>query len=387
MLRNNQYHTRVKELLNDINGDIISEEGKISILNQLNTYSFFHENIVNFGYWQYTPYWPLLKLHKWAIQNLATLVYTTLLNPSNRLVECVVSKQPRFEQEFNIYLNTAISDFKQELHNTESVEDVNQILASVENFKSSFEILELREFINQYLSSYSSFIGRMNYLLANVSNIDSLACLIAPSVERNEGEIHDLLSKPVRSDRNNEQGKLRTLIHDLNILKQNGHDELSQDHNGDIILTHRGHFSKISSVLNTVREIHNTTNLRGIRIYTSYSLLIDTNVYIPVERYQAVGHSPNIIIISPKIVITNGTKTIDLSCHSNVDYPDNNSKAPDRHEGDSGANGTDGKPGLPGYDGGNLLMVYTHITGKVEFLAKGGQGGPGQGRLALRIVS
>ena len=134
---------------------------------------------------------------------------------------------------------------------------------------------------------------------------------------------------------------------------------------------YRGHFGNMSSILAKINNNLKITNLTNVRIYTTHSFVFDVNYKILKERYKT--HSPNLIIISPKVNIRNSLQ-VDLSCDHVLGYPDNRQKA------ENGNPGNDGKPGLPGYNAGNLIIFADEILSKnnLKFTAQGGQGGPGQ---------
>jgi len=136
-----------------------------------------------------------------------------------------------------------------------------------------------------------------------------------------------------------------------------------------------GHFGKISEILKKINQDDNLKNLKYVKIFCTNSFDFDTNYSINKERYS--DHSPNLIIISPKILVTEDL-VVDLSCDKIPGYPDNKEKAKNATE--FGAKGYDGEPGLPGYNGGNfyILTNYFNDSNMLHFISNGGPGGPGQ---------
>ena len=94
------------------------------------------------------------------------------------------------------------------------------------------------------------------------------------------------------------------------------------------------------------------------------------------EKYN--GHAPDLILISPNILLTNSI-TIDLSCLTSISkYPYDIKKA--KNGVFPGEKGDDGEPGLHGFNGGRLIILTKknlNLT-NLDFKSSGGKGGPGQ---------
>ena len=137
----------------------------------------------------------------------------------------------------------------------------------------------------------------------------------------------------------------------------------------DGVFEYTGYFGKMSLVLKKITNSLNVQNLKRVQIYTTHSFYFDCNYEIPVEKYAK--HSPDLVIISPKIYSSNGV-SVSLTTKKNPGYPDNLSKAPGglyRH----------GKPGLAGYNGGIFATLDNLNQGFItSFDSRASRGGPGQ---------
>lgn len=139
---------------------------------------------------------------------------------------------------------------------------------------------------------------------------------------------------------------------------------------GDFVF--KGFFEKLSSILELVNNNESITNLKSVKIFTTNSLILDTDYKIESTRYQLTKNAPDLLIISQTVISNN--VSINLSCDF---IPQSFSKAQNGF-GPSG-DGADGMPGLPGFNGGSLLISANHASFEnLKFISIGGKGGDGQ---------
>jgi hypothetical protein len=138
-------------------------------------------------------------------------------------------------------------------------------------------------------------------------------------------------------------------------------------------LIFKGIVLRVTQILQIVNLNNAIKKLKSVRIYATHQFILDQDFKIPLSKY--VTHSPDLIIISPVIEFQNNF-TIDLSCDHVPGYPNNRRKAEYDFHGDNGL------PGLPGYNGGNCYIRSNSKVGNrdqhIQFISKGGKGGPGQ---------
>ena len=76
---------------------------------------------------------------------------------------------------------------------------------------------------------------------------------------------------------------------------------------------HRQHFANLSYILSKINENDKIKNLKTVKIICTYSLLIDCDYKI--DNYMYTNHTPDLIIISPKVVFEKNQTNIDLSSY------------------------------------------------------------------------
>ena len=94
----------------------------------------------------------------------------------------------------------------------------------------------------------------------------------------------------------------------INELKQYRKENIQTVNYWQSSFIYNGHFARMSSILPQI--LNSDSNLKIVKIYATHSFIFDVNYKIPKERYQT--HSPDLIIISPKVMIESNV-TVDLS--------------------------------------------------------------------------
>ena len=139
-------------------------------------------------------------------------------------------------------------------------------------------------------------------------------------------------------------------------------------------LTITGFFVKISEVMDTIVNSSYVSDLKTVRIYSMNSVIFDQDFKIPSNKYKS--KHPDLFIFAPRIIVEKRFK-VDLSSEHVPGYPNDIEKA--KNGVGNGANGHSGENGLPGFNGGNFLLVANSVSGYyIDFVSKGGKGGPGQ---------
>jgi len=252
--------------------------------------------------------------------------------------------------------------FSSNLNKTFYITDLKFIQIQLNIIKTSFE---------KNKHNFNLFINEMNVQILNKEEKENIL--------RNKkilDHFNTLMPKvdAIRFDIETISESLVNKIHSLLTELQHYYEEKSFYNQKDGYYFY-GHFGKISEILKKINQDDDIKNLKYVKIFCTNSFDFDTNYSINKERYS--DHSPNLIIISPKILVTEDL-VVDLSCDKIPGYPDNKEKAKNATE--FGAKGDDGEPGLPGYNGGNfyILTNYFNDSNMLHFISNGGPGGPGQ---------
>ena len=153
------------------------------------------------------------------------------------------------------------------------------------------------------------------------------------------------------------------------------------------VLTYSGHFLKMSTFLDHLNKTKKK-DIKLIRIFTTHSFVFDEDFNMPNKKFAFRSHSPDLILISPKVNFTKYVN-IDLSCDEKQQgYPKNKQKAKNgQYYGQDGDQGEDGEPG---FNGGNFVMISNIIfnSSYLNFISLAGYGGPGQnGEYYLTILN
>ncbi len=246
------------------------------------------------------------------------------------------------------YINKKISE-------AVSLNDINLIKEFLSLFQNSID----------KQSDFGSFLKSVNENILNIHEKESLS-----NKEKTLKNFIDVLS----NDKIMEFGlsskrkwisdtlliKLRNLDKELNNFDKENH---SFENN---VYTFKGYFANMTSILDRINN-YDTKNLKRIDIFAINSVKFDQNYSINQDRY--VNKSPDLIIISPRIIFSNRIN-IDMSSLHIPGYPD--------PEKPSAGNGKNGKPGLPGFNGGDMLFITKNVSVDFNFISNGGKGGPGQ---------
>jgi hypothetical protein len=144
------------------------------------------------------------------------------------------------------------------------------------------------------------------------------------------------------------------------------------DSNG--FLTFIGHFSRISHILNLINNFSGSKNklIKNIKILISHSLIIDYDFKISKDTYEK--HTPDVIIISPKIIIEKPV-VFNLTCENSPQFFKNSELStrvlPKKYNDN-----------LPGYNGGNLILLGDDIinSNNIHFISQGSLGKSGLGQ-------
>jgi hypothetical protein len=148
--------------------------------------------------------------------------------------------------------------------------------------------------------------------------INGISKYILPEGEKNriidEKNLLDTFSDQLLEVKKNKFNFKIWLNDELKFQVKNLINELKQYRKENIIygkssFIYQGHFARMSSILPKIRN--SDSYIKNVKIFATHSFIFDVNYKISKERYQT--HSPDLIIISPKVMIENNI-TVDLSC-------------------------------------------------------------------------
>jgi hypothetical protein len=246
----------------------------------------------------------------------------------------IENKFNKLKEKVQISINLNINEYyDDEMKNANVTADLIQI----EN--RLLKLIEINE-IKKY--EFSSFLEKINPIFLNNTQKQNLLSQQYNVIERFVKLVND---KSVQIEHTwlnfFSIQKIRSLIKEINYFKST---ESYASFKEDGSFVYNGYFSTMSDVLEKMNKLRKKF-LKVIRIHTTHSFVIDVDFKLPIDVYES--HSPNMIIISPKIII-NHNVTIDLSSEQELySYPDGVSTASDGWN--QGDNGFDGKAGLPGW--------------------------------------
>jgi hypothetical protein len=341
--------TSVNELLDEKERD--EYQSKFKTLNFLNQV-LLKENQIN-------------EERAYVSNDLKITIDNLNVNLYSKLATFIKKKFENLKETVQLIINLNINKYyNAEIINANSTADLNQIENKLTQFVNFNEIkeYEFNEFLDKIDSTFLDNIEKQQLLNDNYNEISLFIKLIDDKLIQIKHKWIDFSSLQ----------KIRSLIKEINYFKST---ESYASFQGDDSFVYNGYFSTMTDVLEKINKLQKKF-VKVIRIHTTHSFLIDADFKLPIDVYES--HSPNMIIISPKISISHNL-TIDLSSEKVPSYPHGISTASSgRNQGD---NGMDGKAGLPGFSAGNLLLISDNTIDSnlpLNFISKGGRGGPGQ---------
>ena len=125
----------------------------------------------------------------------------------------------------------------------------------------------------------------------------------------------------------------------------------------------------MSFVLHMIRT-KTFSNLKAVKIYITHSFKFDVNYNVDKALYSM--DAPDLMIISPAIIVVDEGVKVDLSCKTIPGYPNGETKV---------KLNPNIAYGLQGFNGGNLFIFAEKVIPDVDvinFVSEGGEGGPAQ---------
>ena len=352
--KNGLEHKTFDKFINMIDSSVLDNSKRDSIQFAKTVINFFIQLLPNEQTEEYT------KVRKWIGFDLNSHLIVLM----DLLVEHLKSEFIKLEILVdNILLKYISKFFSKEVNRLEQIEDIKNVETKLDYFH--FNCSKPMNF-EYFLDCIDDTIlnktekSELNELVLSESFPILTFVNLLPEEKKNEfPDVKDWIGKFLVSKLN----ELKVELKNFKIERdQNQLDDMGNE------FTYEGYFVKMSSVLSKINLNQQIKNLRSVNIYSTHSFIFDTNYTLDKTSY--IDHSPDLVIITP-IVIVNNPITVDLSCKNVPGFPNNVIKV---------NQGMNGSPGLYGFDGGNLIILAEEITniGNLNFLSKGGQGGPGQ---------
>jgi len=303
-----------------------------------------------------------------------------------------VEKQA-YNEEFTDYVNSYYEKYTENFEKALEKSLKNYYITTIDRSISIYSVQNIAYLLERikdigksYLdfeSYHSSIIELLNEYTVDLIEID----LLKDKKNVLDFFIQHFPKNFIRFQKKKEWMKNYEIISDmLNELKQFCQENELVYNSIDESLNYEGHFINLSQILVKLKDKNNlTNNLNSIKIYTSHSIILDTDFTLSDLKYNK--HAPDLILISPNVIVTKLIR-IDLSCLTLIsNYAYGKEKA-NNGSGD-GDNGEDGEPGLHGFNGGKLIVLTNENKfneRNVNFISIGGQGGPGQEGILLNLL-
>jgi hypothetical protein len=220
----------------------------------------------------------------------------------NNLMHFMDKLSELFEKDFSKFennLKNAIMKhtneyFRNSIDKAFLIEDIQTIETLLNNFTSYNKPEDFLIFING-ISNYILPEGEKQRIIGEKNLLDSFSDQLL-EVKKKKFNFKIWLDDEFKF-------QVKNLI---NELKQYRKENIIS---GQSSFIYQGYFARMSSILPKI--LHSDSYLKNVKIYATHSFIFDVNYNIPKERYQT--HSPDLIIISPKVMIENNI-TVDLSC-------------------------------------------------------------------------
>lgn len=354
LIKNGTQENNFDLYVNNLSSYILNDEEKEEILSQKYMFNYFIQLFSD----EEKKIFPLKK--KWiSDKNKSKLDYLI-----NDLEQFFLEKFNEFQVSIEDLIENGIERYvKKKINDAIHINDIKQLEQTLDSVKNS--IIEDNN-LELFLKNLNDFVDRNEYeLILNKERVIKDFINVLPNDKKNGYPINKRKWIGIEFISN-----FDNLIKDLKTNYQNENE--SSFKNG--IYTYKGYFANVNFILELINNRDDIDNLKSVEIFAINSVKFDNTFIIKKERYR--GKSPDLIIISPQVLITRNTH-VNLSSAYVPGYPYEGVKA--RNANVDGGSGEDGKPGLPGYSGGNLLIITNdRISSDLIFKSKGGMGGRGQ---------